>query len=89
MSDLPKVPWLRIKSEDDLGKIRKFVRFNRSNTYAGPWNDKNGNPVLSFGFDANPDSDWGKYQGHNGMIWFANAELAEKGEALVQKALHP
>jgi len=87
MSDLPKVPWLRIRADADLQKIRKFVRHSPSNTYVGPWPDRNGNPIMSFGRDANPDSDWGKYQGHNGMIWFASDELAAKGEILVQAAL--
>jgi hypothetical protein len=86
----PKAPWLRVKTAADLQRIRKFVRFAkiyRSNTYTGPRPDKNGSPIICFGHNENPSSDWGKYKGSNGYIWFANEELAEAGEQLVQEAL--
>lgn len=88
MSELPKLIWLRIRSEADLQRITKnWVKAQCVNTYNGPRQDKKGDWIITLGYDDKPDSDWGRFKGNRAAIWFSSEVLADAGEKSVRLAL--
>lgn len=62
--------------------VRRKVRDGEVNTLSP---GMNGN--FNMGWDARPDSDWGKYQGHSFRIIVTDAALHEEAWTLLQAAL--
>ena len=63
--------------------VRRKVRDGEVNTFSP---GMNGN--LNMGWDARPNSDWGKYQGHSFRIIVTDAALYEDARRTLQNALH-
>lgn len=78
--------WLRVRDPSGLDRIAKFLKGRGCNTFNGPKPDRKGDWIILIGYDARPDSDWGRFQGHSCAIWFASEELADRGEQCIRKA---
>jgi hypothetical protein len=84
--DEADIAWFRVRDADALPKVVSFLRKHRVNTYSAR-TDRNGNPIMLFGWDDKPDSDWGKFRGHRAALWFADKSLAEAATPHVERAL--
>jgi len=83
----PPLTWFRVRGEDALARIPKFIRSQSVNTFSGPRTDRKGDWIITLGWDDNPDSDWGRFRGNRAALWFASEELALKAEPLVRQGL--
>lgn len=87
MAERDEIPWFRVRSLGDVDRMSGWLkRQARSNTCT-PRTDKNGNPIILFGWDDKPDSDWGKFRGHRFALWFADDVVAKAAAPVWRKAL--
>lgn len=82
-----KLSWRRIRTDDDLCGIARFVRKQSVNTYSGPRQDRRGDWIILLGWDDRPDADFGRFRGNRAAVWFASEDLARRGEAEVRSGL--
>jgi hypothetical protein len=85
--DRDQIPWFRVRSASDIERLPNWLKRQAGTNTCNPRTDKNGNPIILFGWDERPDSDWGRFRGHRFALWFADAAIAEAAEPVWRKAL--
>lgn len=72
-----------------LDALPNVVRRLGCNTYShAGLNQPEGKPVIIHaGYDRNPDSDWGRYEGHRLRVVITDKDLVDEAEAAITKGI--
>lgn len=73
-----------LRKREHLRALEKWLKDRTFNVGGYIKDDKNGNPMVSIGYDAHPDNDW-KFPDKRGLIVVIDRQLLPDVEAMVQR----
>ena len=78
-----------VSNKKGLAPLERIVRREGCNTYShAGLNQPEGKPVvIHAGYDRNPDSDWGRYEGHRLRVIITNRDLVGEAEQAIARGI--